>query len=228
MTPLLLIDDDTELCAMLAEYLSGEGFEVTAVHDGEAGLAAARQGGHALMVLDVMLPGLDGFSVLRELRRDSELPVLMLTARGEDVDAIVGLELGADDYLAKPFNPRLLAARLRALARRPGGPAPEPGLPLEVGDLVVDRGARRVRVAGRPVELTGAEFNVLAVLLEGAGSVVSKDAICEQALGRPLAPFDRSVDMHVSNLRRKLGPLPGGESRIETVRGAGYQYRRSP
>ena len=228
MTPLLLIDDDAELCAMLAEYLAGEGFAVTAVHDGEAGLAAAREGGHALVVLDVMLPGMDGFSVLRELRRDSQLPVLMLTARGEDVDAIVGLELGADDYLAKPFNPRLLAARLRALARRPTPERAELAGPLQVGDLLMDRGARRVRVGGRPVELTGAEFNVLAVLLEAAGSVVTKEAICRQALGRPLAAFDRSVDMHVSNLRRKLGPLPGGEARIETIRGAGYQYLRAP
>jgi len=226
MTRLLVIDDDRELNEMLAEYLGDEGFMLSFRTDGPGGLEAARSGDFDAVVLDVMLPGMDGFSVLRELRRESDVPVLMLTARGEDTDTVVGLEIGADDYLPKPFNPRVLTARLRALLRRGNEAGRGAPAPLAVGDVVLDEGSRQVTRAHDPVELTGAEFNVLCVLLHHAGQVVSKDAICREALGRPLQALDRSVDMHVSNLRRKLGPVTDGSSRIRTVRGSGYQYVR--
>jgi DNA-binding response OmpR family regulator len=221
----LLIDDDIELCRMLGEYLEGEGFRVGAAHDGEAALAAARAGEFDAIVLDVMLPLLSGFDVLRELRKSDTTPVLMLTARGEDVDTVVGLELGADDYLAKPCNPRVLVARLRALLRRSAS-RPDAEGAVEVGDLKLDPRARSVAVGAVSVALTAAEFAVLEQLARAAGSVVDKEALSRQALGRALLPFDRSIDMHVSNLRRKLGPLPGGGSRILSVRGVGYQYVR--
>jgi len=227
MARLLLADDDEELCDMLAEYLRGEGFEVDVAHDGEAALLAAARGDHDLVVLDVMMPRLNGFDVLRELRRRSLIPVLMLTARGSDMDSVVGLELGADDYLPKPCNPRVLVARIRAVLRR--ADQGEPGRPdgdLAIGDVVLQRGARRVLQDGGPVELTSTEYSVLAVLLEEVGRVVSKESLCERALGRKLTRYDRSLDMHISNLRRKLGPLPGGEERIQTVRGVGYLYAR--
>ncbi|MCC5859226.1 MAG: response regulator transcription factor [Ectothiorhodospiraceae bacterium] len=222
MTHVLLVDDDQELTGMLAEYLRGDGFEVSCCHTGDAGLEQARQGGFDLIVLDVMLPGRDGFEVLRALRRQSDTPVLMLTARGEDVDTVVGLELGADDYLSKPCNPRVLVARLRALLRR--GRAGDNPAVLSVGDLNLDPGRRAVQVSGRPVELTGTEFDVLASLVRQAGYLVDKDSLSREALGRKLSPFDRSIDVHISNLRRKLGPLPDGGQRIKTVRGSGYQY----
>lgn len=227
MTRLLLADDDEELCEMLGAYLVREGFEVDCAHDGDTALAKALAGGYELIVLDVMMPGRDGFDVLRRLRRESLTPVLMLTARGSDVDSIVGLELGADDYLPKPCNPRVLAARMRAVLRRAGGDAAEGAASdLQVGDIELQRAARRVRQGGVPVELTSTEFSVLAVLLQSAGRVVGKEALSEQALGRKLTRYDRSLDMHISNLRRKLGPLPGGDERIQTVRGVGYLYRR--
>lgn len=223
----LLADDDEELCEMLGAYLRREGFEVDAAYDGEAALDRALSGSYDLIVLDVMMPKRDGFDVLRRLRRESLVPVLMLTARGSDVDSIVGLELGADDYLPKPCNPRVLTARMRAVLRRAGAEAEEDGGDLQVGDLELRRAARRVRRGGEAVELTSTEFSVLAVLLHSAGRVVSKEALSEQALGRKLTRYDRSLDMHISNLRRKLGPLPDGEERIETVRGVGYLYRRT-
>lgn len=225
MPRLLLVDDDRELNAMLAEYLGGDGFEVDSAYDGDEGLRMATQGGYDALVLDVMLPGRDGFAVLRELRRDQSVPVLMLTARGDDVDTVVGLELGADDYLPKPCNPRVLVARIRALLRR-GQVAPDAGQStlLEVGDLCLDPGRRDVHVAGNPVDLTGTEFDVLHCLIAQAGQLVDKDRISREALGRALKPFDRSIDMHISNLRRKLGPFADGGLRIKTVRGGGYQY----
>ncbi|MBK8162738.1 MAG: response regulator transcription factor [Gammaproteobacteria bacterium] len=227
MARLLLADDDEELCDMLAEYLRGEGFEVDVAHDGEAALLAAARGDHDLVVLDVMMPRLNGFDVLRELRRKSLIPVLMLTARGSDMDSVVGLELGADDYLPKPCNPRVLVARIRAVLRRADQGEPDrPDGDIAVGDVVLQRGARRVLQDGGPVELTSTEYSVLAVLLEEVGRVVSKESLCERALGRKLTRYDRSLDMHISNLRRKLGPLPGGEERIQTVRGVGYLYAR--
>ncbi|MEL7450284.1 MAG: response regulator transcription factor [Pseudomonadota bacterium] len=220
----LLIDDDVELCTMLAEYLSLEGFEVTQVHDGAQGLERARQGGVDLIVLDVMLPGMNGLEVLKALREDFETPVLMLTARGEDVDRIVGLEVGADDYLAKPFNTRELIARIRAVLRRTprsGGSTAAPDT-VQAGPLVLEPASLAARLHDKPLTLTGAEFRVLENLAVNAGKIVSRDTLTESALGRRLEPFDRAIDTHVSNLRKKLGPLPDGGTPIRNVRGAGY------
>jgi two-component system response regulator CpxR len=221
MSPqLLLIDDDRDLCAMLEELLAGEGFGVASAHSGPAALAHLEQHRVDLAVLDVMLPGVSGFDVLRTLRRRSALPVLMLTARGDAVDRIVGLEVGADDYLAKPFHPRELIARIRAILRRPAsgttGPAERV---LTVGDLVLDLARGRATLAERPVALTGAELRVLEELMRAAGQVMSRQLLCERALGRPLEAFDRSIDTHVANLRRKLGE---GAPEIRGIRGAGY------
>jgi two-component system response regulator CpxR len=222
ITRVLVVDDDAELCELLREFLVGEGFAVEAVGDGERGAAAALEGSADLVVLDVMLPGLSGFDVLRRIRAHSPVPVIMLTARGEDVDRIVGLELGADDYLAKPFNPRELAARIRAVLRR--GVAGAAPTVVTVGDLELDAGARRVRRAGESIELTGTEFSLLERLVRAAGTVVRRDALFRDVLGRRAVAYDRSLDVHLSNLRRKLGPSPGGGERIATVRGVGFQY----
>jgi DNA-binding response OmpR family regulator len=228
MPRILLADDDVELCRMLQEYLQAEGFGVDTAHDGEAALAKAESGNFDLIVLDVMMPRKSGFDVLRELRARSLTPVLMLTARGDDIDSVLGLELGADDYLGKPCNPRVLSARIRAVLRRAeprsaedGGAAAET---LQIGDLSLHTGTRSVRSGGQAIALTSTEFRVLEVLLREAGHVIPKPSLSERALGRRLASFDRSLDMHVSNLRRKLGPLPDGDERITTVRGVGYQY----
>jgi two-component system response regulator CpxR len=229
--PVLLVDDDVELCAMLARYLGPEGFAVTAVHDGEAGVAAALAGAAQVVVLDIGLPRLDGFGVLRRLRAASNVPVLMLTARGDDVDRIVGLELGADDYLAKPFNPRELAARLRAILRRARTTAVAPGAGprrLAVDDLQLDPSARRLTRGGEPIELTATEFAMVDCLLRHAGEPVGRELLSETVLGRPWSPLDRSLDTHVANLRRKLGPAADGSPRIRTVRGRGYQYVLPP
>ncbi len=230
---ILVIDDDDELCALLQEYLGQEGFAVESAGAAAEGLERALGGGFALVVLDVMLPGMSGFEVLRRLRERSRVPVLMLTARGEEVDRIVGLEMGADDYLPKPFNPRELVARIRAVQRRSGSgatgdpPPAEVGL-LRVGDLELDPGTRVVRRAGQVVELTSVEFSVLEALLSAAGTVVRREELAAAALGRELSPFDRSVDVHVSSLRRKLGHRAGALERIKTVRGVGYLYARAP
>lgn len=228
MSRILLVDDDTELTDMLSQYLANEGFTVDSAHDGETALAKARSGRYDLLVLDVMLPGKNGFDVLRELRQQSLLPVLMLTARDEDVDSVVGLELGADDYLPKPCNPRVLVARIRAILRRAAANAPEHKTPhtLTVGDVELHTGTRVVLCAGQPLALTSTEYSVLEVLLREAGQAVSKTELSERALGRKLTRYDRSLDMHVSSLRRKLGALSGDEERIKTVRGVGYQYTR--
>ena len=229
MNRILLADDDAELTNMLGEYLGGEGLAVDTAHDGEAALAKARSGQFDLMVLDVMMPKKNGFDVLRELRTHSLLPVLMLTARDEDVDSIIGLELGADDYLPKPCNPRVLVARIRAILRRAAVPVPGADTPsaLTLADLELHPGTRQVRRGGQPVVLTSTEYSVLEALLRAAGHVVSKAELSERALGRKLTRYDRSLDMHVSSLRRKLGALPGGGERIQTVRGVGYQYVRA-
>ena len=213
----LLADDDVELSGMLTEYLEREGFGVTAVHDGEAAARLALSGGYQIVVLDVMMPKVDGIEALRLIRQASRVPVIMLTARGDDVDRIVGLELGADDYVAKPCTPRELTARLRAILRRaqPGAD----GGPLEVGAMTLWPEKRKAQWRGREVHLTSIEFNVLEVLMRNAGRVVSKDEISEQALGRPLARFDRSIDVHLSSIRQKLGE---GARLIRTVRGLGY------
>ncbi len=222
----LIVDDDAELCELVTEYLEGEGFEVDAVYDGVRGVERCLESEPELVILDVMLPGLGGFAVLSRIRETSRVPVIMLTARGEDVDRIVGLEMGADDYLPKPFNPRELVARIRAILRRASDSdraADEPTL-LGVGDLEMDLGARRVRSNGEDVELTGAEFSILETLIRSAGSVVSRDQLSREALGRRASAFDRSLDVHLSNVRRKLGPMPEGGDRIKTLRGIGYLY----
>jgi len=228
VTNALIIDDDAELCELVAEYLEGEGIEVEAVFDGVSGVERCAGGEHDLVILDVMLPGLGGFEVLRRIRESSQVPVIMLTARGEDVDRIVGLEMGADDYLPKPFNPRELVARIRAILRRAEGQGRDDGtLPiLVVGDLEMDLGARLVRREENPVELTGAEFAILETLVRSAGSVVTRDELSREALGRRASAFDRSLDVHLSNLRRKLGPLATGGDRIKTIRGVGYLYSK--
>jgi two-component system response regulator CpxR len=218
---ILLIDDDTELCSLLREFLEREGFELEAEHDGGRGLERALRDQPNLIVLDVMLPGLDGFEVLRRLRQRSRVPVLMLTARGEDVDRIVGLELGADDYLPKPFNPRELAARIRAILRRIEA-RPEAGAGrLDLNGVVLDPSSREVTRDGRPVELTTFEFDILEMLMRAAGRPVSRDELMERIYNRPATTFDRSMDMHVSHLRRKL---ENGRTLIKTVRSVGYQF----
>jgi two-component system response regulator CpxR len=222
---ILVIDDDVELCSLVAEYLKPEGFQVEAVHDGKAGLNRALSGDHLLVVLDVMLPALNGFDVLRRLRDGSRIPVLLLTARGEDVDRIVGLEIGADDYLPKPFNPRELVARIRAILRRTRagtGEIPVPDV-IKVGDVELDPARRSVHHHGKPVELTSVEFGLLQVLLREAGRVVTREALVDEVLGRKFSPFDRSIDMHVSKVRKKLGDSDT-EDHIKTVRGAGYIF----
>lgn len=226
MNRVLLVDDDVELCAMLKEYLEPEGFDVSVVHDGETGAAHVRTGEYDVVVLDVMLPGIGGFEALRRIRAEGQTPVLMLTAKGDDVDRIVGLELGADDYLPKPCNPRELVARLRAILRRTAltHESASAQRPLTVGALEVRPAERTARWHQQPLELTSTEFNLLHVLAQHAGEVVTKAQLSEQALGRPLERYDRSVDMHVSNLRHKLGELGDGRSPIQTVRGSGYQY----
>lgn len=220
MTPLLIIDDDAELCALLSEFLAREGFSVLAEHDGARGLELALNGNYTLIVLDIMLPSLDGFALLKRLRLHSRVPVLMLTARGEDTDRIVGLDLGADDYLAKPFNPRELVARIRAILRR--AQAPSKGR-LEVNGVAIDPGARTVICDGRSIEMTTLEFDILEVLMRSAGRVVSRDTLMESMYNRKATPFDRSIDMHVSHLRKKLETV---QTLIKTVRGVGYQFCR--
>ena len=231
MDRILIIDDDFELCTLVSEYLAAEGFRVEAVHDGETGLQRATVGNYLLIVLDVMLPGMSGFDVLRRLRATSRIPVLLLTARGEDVDRIVGLEIGADDYLPKPFNPRELVARIRAILRRSAADpkalgAPRPPEMLRVGDIELDPATRTVRHAGDPVELTSVEFNLLEVLLREAGRVVTREQLVSAVLSRKFSPFDRSIDMHVSKVRKKLGDTNGEEEHIKTVRGVGYILAR--
>jgi two-component system response regulator CpxR len=232
--PVLLIDDDEELGELLSRYLEKEGFAIEVAVDGSSGLARARDGEHSAVILDVMMPTMNGFDLLRELRRSSNVPVIMLTARGQDVDRIVGLEMGADDYLGKPFNPRELAARLRAIQRRVRGPAAspassaaspfEPRPVLRVADIELNPRARLVKRSGDEVALTSVEFALLEILMGAAGQVVSREELSTRGLGRRLSQADRSIDVHVSNLRRKLGLYPAGGERIKTVRGFGYQY----
>jgi len=214
----LLADDDVELSDMLTEYLEREGFSVTAVHDGESAARQALEGDFQIAVLDVMMPRVDGVEALRRIRRASRIPVIMLTARGDDVDRIVGLELGADDYVTKPCTPRELAARLRAILRRVQPQAGSSG-PLTAGELKLWPEKRRAEWRGQPLELTSMEFNVLEVLMRNAGRVVAKRELSEQALGRPLARYDRSLDVHMSSIRHKLGEAG---ALIRTVRGIGY------
>lgn len=231
MDRVLIIDDDFELCSLVSEYLAPEGFRVESVHDGETGLERALNGNYLLVVLDVMLPGMSGFDVLRRLRATSRIPVLLLTARGEDIDRIVGLEIGADDYLPKPFNPRELVARIRAVLRRTsadpkGVGTPRPPEILRIGDIELDPATRTVKHGGQPVDLTSVEFNLLEVLLREAGRVVTREELVSAVLSRKFSPFDRSIDMHVSKVRKKLGDLNGESEHIKTVRGVGYIFAR--
>ena len=222
MKEILLIDDDEELCDMLTEYLGKYEIQVSAVHRGDAGLQAVRNRSWEMILLDVMLPGLDGFEVLKQIRTFSTDSVLLLTARGEDVDRIVGLEMGADDYLAKPFNARELLARIRAIRRRSELQAVRPESPtLVVEDLSLDPASRTVLRSGNTVDLTDVEFSLLEVLMRSPGKVIEREPLAEQVLGRKFSPFDRSLDMHVSRLRKKLGG--NSDDRIKSVRGTGYQ-----
>ena len=222
MDRVLIVDDDVELCRLLAERLGTEGFVIETVHDGPRGLERALSMEHALVVLDLMLPGMGGLDVLRQLRVQSPVPVLILTARGEDVDRILGLEIGADDYVPKPFNPRELIARIRAILRRTVR-APGSAAPLVVGDLRIHPAAREVWLNDVQVGLTSVEFTLLEALLRDAGHVLTREQLTETVLGRKLGPFDRVIDVHVSNVRKKLGPARGGE-RIKAVRGSGYLF----
>jgi two-component system, OmpR family, response regulator CpxR len=222
---ILVIDDDVELCSLLTEFLRNENYQVSCAHDGKRGLEEALRSNPDLVVLDVMLPAFDGFEVLRRLRPKSRVPVLMLTARGEDVDRIVGLELGADDYLPKPFNPRELAARIRAILRRMEPRPPSADGRLEVAGVTLDAGSREVSRDGRRVELTTFEFDILEMLMRAAGRVLSRDALMENLYQRKATPFDRSIDMHISHLRKKLD---AGDDLIKTIRGVGYQFCRTP
>lgn len=231
MYSILIIDDDIELCELLYDYLSSEGFQVESVNNGELGASQALAGDYSLVVLDVMLPGMNGFDVLRKIRETSKLPVIMLTARGDDVDRIVGLELGADDYLPKPFNPRELVARIRAVQRRSAAQekqtAPDrDNKELQVGDVRLCPTQRSVQRDGEPVDLTSVEFTLLEVLLRQAGEVISREDLVQKALGRRLSAYDRSIDVHISALRKKLGKEYGNRERIKTIRGIGYLYTR--
>ncbi len=227
MARILLADDDKELCELLIEYLTSEGFEVDAVHDGEAAVREILKQQHNLLILDIMMPKMTGLEALSKIRQQVYTPVLMLTARDDEVDRIVGLEMGADDYLAKPCNPRELVARIRAILRR--APPQKKSQDRESQKLIIDDlelqpTTRNVFCKGVPVNLTSTEFSVLEALLLQAGKKVSKKELTQTVLGRKLARYDRSMDMHVSNLRRKLGPYPDGAPRIKTIRGVGYIY----
>jgi len=225
---LLIVDDDHGLVNLLKRFLEGEGFRVDAAYDHASGLTAALSGVHELIILDVMLPGGTGFELLKALRQQSAVPVLLLTARGEAVDRILGLEIGADDYLAKPFDPRELVARIRAIFRRTREPAAPAGRTdhdetLTVGEISMSLGTRTVTCSNAPIDLTSVEFNVLELLLRNAGNVVTREQIAEVALGRPLNAFDRSVDVHVSRLRKKLSVCPtSADELIRPIRGVGY------
>ncbi len=221
MPKLLLIDDDTELCEMLAEYLESEGFMVNTVHDGKLGLTQAITKHYDAIILDVMLPVMDGFSVLRELRHHVAAPVLMLTAKGDDIDRIIGLEMGADDYLPKPCNPRELVARLKAILRRTQLEPPRALGAIKVGAIEIQPASRKASYHSKKLLLTSSEYNLLETLAKNAGQLVSKEVLSEQALGKKLTAYDRSIDMHLSKLRQKLGD--DSQKLIQTIRGKGYQ-----
>jgi DNA-binding response OmpR family regulator len=223
----LIIDDDRELCSLLCEFLLLEGFQPSAVHDGAAAVALCRTQHYDVIVLDIMLPGLQGLDVLRQVRQFSTTPILMLTARGEATDRIVGLELGADDYLPKPCNPRELVARLRAILRRTTSNRTDASSPaLAAGLTCINPAQRKATYDGIDLQLTSAEFNVLQILVSCAGTVVDKETLCKKALGRALSAYDRSIDVHISKIRKKLA-VHGGDKLIVSVRGSGYQLRLS-
>ncbi len=228
MDRVLIVDDDPELCALVRECLGEEGLLVESVHDGRHGLERSLSGKYDIVVLDVVLPGMGGIHVLQKLRAASRIGVLMLSARGDEVDRILGLEYGADDYLPKPFNPRELGARIRAVLRRLKPGAQDYGSwtreHLELGDVELDRGTRTCRLSGEIIELTTVEFDLLEVLMKASGRVLPRKDLFRTGLDREFSPFDRSVDVHIGHLRKKLGPLPDGTQRIRTVRNVGYLY----
>lgn len=222
---ILIIDDDRELTELLTEYLNGEGFDVHCCFDGVSGLSKAYDKGTDIILLDVMMPQLNGFEVLKALGGQHKTPILMLTAKGDDADRVLGLELGADDYLAKPFHHRELLARIKAILRRIDivKNSNEPVSLLQVNDVELNHATRQVHCHRQPIELTGTEYQILAHLMEQQGTIVSKENLSELVLGRKLSPFDRSIDMHVSNIRRKLLPVSPGD-KIKTIRSAGYIF----
>ena len=219
----LLIDDDAELCGLVTRFMAGEGFEVDSATSGRHGVVRALSGDYKLILLDVMMPGMNGFDVLRRIRAESRIPVLMLTAKGDTLDRVLGLEMGADDYLPKPFDPPELAARVRAILRR-ARLQPEDQATIVVADVELDTDTRTVRKKGIVIDLTTVEFDLLAALVRAAGSTVSREDLARDVLGREFSPFDRSIDTHVCNLRKKIGLLEDGTERIKGVRGAGYLY----
>ncbi|HTA44973.1 MAG TPA: response regulator transcription factor [Bryobacteraceae bacterium] len=223
MERVLVVDDDAELCGLVTRYLAREGFEIGWASCGAAAIERALAGDYSLILLDVMMPDMDGFAVLGRIRQDSRTPVLMLTAKGDTQDRVRGLEMGADDYLPKPFEPAELVARIRAILRRSARQMPA-GQALTIGDIQLDAGARMARQDGIPVDLTTVEFDLLSALMRAAGAAVSRQDLVRTVLGRDFSPFDRSIDTHVCNLRRKLGPLSGGGERIKGLRGTGYLY----
>ncbi len=218
----LLVDDDVELVELLRDYLTRDGFDIEVAHAGDAGAAAALSGRPDIVVLDVMMPGISGIQALAMIRATSSVPVIMLTARGDDTDRIVGLELGADDYVAKPCTPRELAARLRAILKRVGAAGNAPTAAIVVGSLSIWPAQRRAELGGEALMLTSTEFSLLELLARNAGRTVSKAELSQEALGRPLSRFDRSIDVHMSSIRHKLGTLDAGRSRIQTVIRKGY------
>ncbi len=227
MMKILLVDDDVELGTMLSQYLIGEGFETQLALTGAAGITGAMSGQYDAMILDIMLPDMSGIDVLRQLRQNSRLPVIMLTAKGDNIDRVIGLEMGADDYMPKPCYPRELVARLRAVLRRFDEPPPlmDKKALLHWGDLTLNPATRVTEWQGRTFDLTASEFNLLDLLMRAPDRVVSKDELSEKGLGRPREAYDRSVDVHISNIRQKLAALTADSITIETVRSIGYRIR---
>ena len=228
MDRILIIDDDAELCALIERFLESEGFGLDRAADASEGITLASSGSYALIMLDVMMPDLSGFDVLRRIRERSRTPVLMLTARGDTHDRVLGLELGADDYLPKPYDPSELAARIRAILRRSESPAGSAAsAPLSVDNIELTASTRSVTRDGKPIDLTAVEFDLLEVLMKVAGTVVRREDLVRTVLGREFSPYDRSIDTHVCNLRRKIGRLKDGTDRIKGIRGTGYLYAKS-
>ncbi len=231
VTKVLVVDDDRKLCRLIKNYLESMGYQVETTHDGLSGLEKARNGDFNVMILDVMMPGKDGFEVLKELRKESELPVLMLTARGEELDRIVGLEIGADDYLPKTFSTRELLARLRAVTRRSfisnrERQAVDSDEPLVIGDIKISEGSRAVKLNEKPLVLTPVEYNLLLCLTKSAGRVLTRDQILDKVFDRDYEVFDRTIDVHISALRKKIGDDPKNPQYIQTVRSAGYMINK--
>lgn len=223
---LLIADDDVELCDLLKNYLEQEGMSVSLVHNGEDAINQCKENPYDLLILDVMMPIKNGFEALNEIRHQSNLPILMLTAKGDKIDRIVGLEMGADDYVGKPCDPRELTARIRAIIRRTKHHRDEGALTniLKLDDVQLSKNTREVKVNEKTVELTSTEFELLTLLMENYGKFVSREELSEKVLGKRLQSFDRSIDMHISHLRKKLGCSTFGRDRIKTLRGSGYQF----